>query len=399
MFIADLFEARVQKVVVIMPGGFHPFHTGHLSLYNSALKAFPKADVFVAATNDTKSRPFPYEIKQELAGLAGVPPERFVQVKIPFAAREITDHYDPETTALVFVRSEKDRNEPPQPAKIDPATGKLPLVTRGPRKGQPVSDYLQFFTSVKNLQPMSQHSYIAYLPTVEFAGGITSATEIRTAWANGDAAAHAQIAKTLYPKNPQRAMQLLASALNEGVAEANDRDFVSFMNKSLGDRVDAPKASNTNAPDWYRNAPVHDLDSVKGGWGKALRWGLGVLKRLSPDQKIKLAARGEDGVTDWLTDLAIKKGLAMDYNIPDQDHTQFQFAQEDVTECQDYLADVFHDPNITSWLDVIQQNEGVAEASGVIATKAQAKDPRYSMSLTKDVRPGQIEKNLRAFRL
>lgn len=39
------------------------------------------------------------------------------------------------------------------------------------------------------------------------------------------------------------------------------------------------------------------------------------------------------------------------------------------------------------------------DASGVIATKKQAKDPRYSMSLTKDVRPGQIEKSLRAFRL
>jgi len=43
-----------------------------------------------------------------------------------------------------------------------------------------------------------------------------------------------------------------------------------------------------------------------------------------------------------------------------------------------------------------KSNEG---ASGVIATKKQALDPRYSMSLTKDVRPGQIEKNLRAFKL
>lgn len=43
-----------------------------------------------------------------------------------------------------------------------------------------------------------------------------------------------------------------------------------------------------------------------------------------------------------------------------------------------------------------KSNEG---ASGVIATKKQAQDPRYSMSLTKDVRPGQIEKNLRAFKL
>ena len=36
---------------------------------------------------------------------------------------------------------------------------------------------------------------------------------------------------------------------------------------------------------------------------------------------------------------------------------------------------------------------------GVIATKAQANDPRYSMSLTKDVRPGQVQKNLKAFDL
>ena len=36
---------------------------------------------------------------------------------------------------------------------------------------------------------------------------------------------------------------------------------------------------------------------------------------------------------------------------------------------------------------------------GVIASKKQAKDPRYSMSLTKDVRPGQIKKSLSAFKL
>jgi hypothetical protein len=40
-----------------------------------------------------------------------------------------------------------------------------------------------------------------------------------------------------------------------------------------------------------------------------------------------------------------------------------------------------------------------AGGTGVIASKSQARDPRYSMSLTKDVRPGQIEKNLKAFDL
>jgi hypothetical protein len=40
-----------------------------------------------------------------------------------------------------------------------------------------------------------------------------------------------------------------------------------------------------------------------------------------------------------------------------------------------------------------------AAGVGVVASKKQAKDPRYSMSLTKDVRPGQIKKNLDAFSL
>ena len=40
-----------------------------------------------------------------------------------------------------------------------------------------------------------------------------------------------------------------------------------------------------------------------------------------------------------------------------------------------------------------------AAGVGVIASKKQAKDPRYSMSLTRDVRPGQVEKNLKAFGL
>ena len=56
-----------MKQVVIMPGGFHPFHAGHYALYQQAQKAFPGADVYVAATNDTSTRPFPFAIKEKLA--------------------------------------------------------------------------------------------------------------------------------------------------------------------------------------------------------------------------------------------------------------------------------------------------------------------------------------------
>lgn len=40
-----------------------------------------------------------------------------------------------------------------------------------------------------------------------------------------------------------------------------------------------------------------------------------------------------------------------------------------------------------------------AAGVGVIANKKQAKDPRYSMSLTKDVRPGEVERSLKKLRL
>jgi hypothetical protein len=154
-----------MKQLVIMPGGFHPFHAGHYSLYRAARRAFPEADVFVAATDDTSQRPFPFEIKEKLAKLAGVEPGHFVRVKSPFRAEEITKNYDLNDTQLIFVRSEKDRGKPPQ-AGGTKRDGSLAYL-------QPLGD---------TAEPMSQHGYMTYLPTVEFADGLTSATEIRSAW-------------------------------------------------------------------------------------------------------------------------------------------------------------------------------------------------------------------------
>lgn len=166
-----------------MPGGFHPFHAGHADLYQQAKKAFPGADIYVAATNDQSERPFPFALKEKLAKLAGVESGHFVQVKSPFQAKEITQHYNPEQDVLIFVRSEKDRNEPPKPG--------------GTKKdGSPA--YFQPYTG-KDMQPFSQHAYIDYLKTVEFGPGITSATQIRNAWPNLDDRRKTAMVMSLYP--------------------------------------------------------------------------------------------------------------------------------------------------------------------------------------------------------
>ena len=54
-----------MATVVIIPGGFHPYHAGHYALYQSAQRAFPDAEVYVAATDDRSQRPFPFKIKEK----------------------------------------------------------------------------------------------------------------------------------------------------------------------------------------------------------------------------------------------------------------------------------------------------------------------------------------------
>lgn len=101
MRLRNLYEAPARKVVAIMPGGFHPFHPGHKSLYDWAVKTFDQENVYVAATADVSTRPFPFDIKKKLAAMAGVPAERFIQVKSPFNMRSYVDILD-DDTALVL---------------------------------------------------------------------------------------------------------------------------------------------------------------------------------------------------------------------------------------------------------------------------------------------------------
>jgi hypothetical protein len=172
-----------MKKLVIMPGGFHPWHAGHTALYRAAESAFPSADVFVAATADTATRPFPFNLKKMLAQAAGVPANRFIQVKSPFSATEITQIYDPADTQLIFVRSDKDRDQNPQPGGVK-------------KNGEPA--YLQPYKRT-GLAPMSQHGYMAYLPVAQFGPGMTSATEIRAKWPEMTPTQKAGLIKTIYP--------------------------------------------------------------------------------------------------------------------------------------------------------------------------------------------------------
>jgi hypothetical protein len=244
-----------------MPGGFHPFHAGHMALYNSARQAFPDADLYVAATNSQEERPFPFSVKEKLAKVAGVEPGHFVQVKSPFQAKEITQHYNPDEDVLIFVRSEKDRNESPKPGGIK-------------KDGSP--SYFQPYTG-KDMQPFSQHAYFAYLPTVKFGPGITSATEIRNAWPKLDDRRKTAMVMSLYPvaqKNQKLAAnivgmldQVMGGELNEilgfninknpsnGKPTSNTR--LADMRKEFEKDKNMPPKRFTPSIDVPKNSNVH----------------------------------------------------------------------------------------------------------------------------------------------
>ena len=200
-----------MKKFVVMSGGFHPFHAGHADLYQQAKEAFPDAKVLVCATNAQEERPFPFALKKKLAQLSGVPPKDFIQVSRQFSAQDPALARligDQNNAIVIYVRSDKDRNEPPTPWKLGP-DGKPPIG----KKGKPLSDYLlEYPGEGQPLDPVSKHAYMVYLKTVEFGPGITSASEIRNAWPKLNEKRKLAMVMSLYPttkSNPKLAQNVV----------------------------------------------------------------------------------------------------------------------------------------------------------------------------------------------
>ena len=253
MLLRQLFEAKARRIVAVMPGGFHPFHPGHKSLYDWAVKTFGQSNVYVAATNDTAARPFPFDVKKKLAGMAGVPESNFIQVKSPFNAMSYQDIVD-DNTALVFVRSQKDKTEQP-----------LPDQTK--KNGEP--GYLRTYTG-KDLNTSDEMGYMAYGPTInfDFSGmQIKSASELRATWPEMSDEDKLKAAKLMYGNGAPVAVKLLNQAL--GDTEAPVGEAMPYTGKSpqykgvripTDDTVDAKDITKKSKQVDMPNDTIDDFD-------------------------------------------------------------------------------------------------------------------------------------------
>lgn len=197
-------DQKSRKILCIFPGGFHIFTAGHASVYQYLKDNFPSADVYVASSNKTTERPFPFQEKRFLASQAGVPKNRFVEVVSPYKCEEITKNYDPSSTILIFALSEKDKDRFGKPFKKD---------------GSP-SYFQPYPGSPEKCEPFNKHGYYVITPTIKFTvlgQQISSASQIREMYKNGNDKTRIAIAKELYPKAPfdnlKKVKQILDSVL------------------------------------------------------------------------------------------------------------------------------------------------------------------------------------------
>jgi len=199
MLLFELFEEDIKrKVFVVYGGGFQPFHRGHMSSYLQAKQAFPDADFYVAASNDTKVRPIPFVDKKFLAEQAGIT-DPFVEVKAPVNPREIMSNYDAKRDIFILIRSEKD---PMSYVKKD---------------GSPA--YYQPFVSLDNCLPFEKKGYVFVTNKREFqvlGQDIDSGSMVREMYSGADTRSRIAIIKDLYPESNQhkRIKQLLDKYLS-----------------------------------------------------------------------------------------------------------------------------------------------------------------------------------------
>ena len=189
----------MAKEIVIFPGGFHPIHPGHVSVYNALKKSFPAAAVYLASSDSTKERPFPFDDKKVLATAAGIPTDKFIEVVTPYKATEITKNYDPSKDLLIFGLSAKDAS-------------RLSYTKKDGTAG-----YFQKYLPDTVMDPFEKHAYVYIAPTVTFklqGQAVSSASIIRKMYGEADDTGKYEILKELYPKgDPKKIKTIFDRAL------------------------------------------------------------------------------------------------------------------------------------------------------------------------------------------
>jgi hypothetical protein len=99
--------------IVIYPGKFQPYHTGHHRTYDRLVNLFGKKNVYIVSDDkrDSITSPFSFAEKQEIiTRMFDVPEDQIIKAKRPHDPEELLDKL-PEGTPVIFAVAKKDADK------------------------------------------------------------------------------------------------------------------------------------------------------------------------------------------------------------------------------------------------------------------------------------------------
>ena len=149
-------EQEQKRVIAIYPGRFQPMGRHHYATYKALADQFGADNTFIVTSNKMGPKsPLDFEEKKKIMIAHGVPADKIVMSRNPYQAVELTQNFDPDTTAVVFAVGGKDMRDSPRFANLDGMT----------KKGTPA--YYKTYRPGEELVGLDKHGYIAVAPHVE----------------------------------------------------------------------------------------------------------------------------------------------------------------------------------------------------------------------------------------
>lgn len=202
-----------ETIIVIFPGRFQPFHTGHKKLYEIAKIEFPNAEFYITTADPTEKQisqeperyPFNFEEKKKIIEATGVPYSEIIQANTPYTPKDLLSKYNPEKDKLIILVGEKDMKENPR--------FKFTHLKSGAKS------YFQPFHSIEDMKPFKEkegHGYVYAPSTITFEVNgqiIKSASELRNMFVEGDSEEQKEIVKSLIGRYDPEIHKILLAKL------------------------------------------------------------------------------------------------------------------------------------------------------------------------------------------
>jgi hypothetical protein len=440
MYAHELYEQNKPRVVVTYPGRFQPFHQGHAGVFAQLQKKFGRDSVYILTSNDTSSAksPFNFSDKYQLMTAAGVPGDKIIETNQMY---KLPDSIDAANTIFITAvgAPDADRLNPDTYTKRD-QKDKEGNITKP--AGSP--SYYKIWNDKEQPVTADQHGYVIVIPEIHkeitIKGrkyDVSHGTECRNLWNTfrNDSKARKEFLSQMYTRPSQELAVIfdkIPQTTSEDVGadsqtstspihgikeqtqyEAFDQPYKTKSEKSEYGDIDmlAKLPDGTNLSIMFNQEYDGEGEEVTQvqfyrnnsqevtGEGDAQRIFATVLNAIQKFIKKQKPQRLTFSASKEPEADMVATGARAN---PESRAKLYDRLVQRYAKALGYRAFRADNGKMVIY-ELSRIDKGVAEDAagvGVVAkNKKMAKDPRYSMSITKDVKPSTPKNMLRAFRL